>query len=54
MQNKENERNEEEIWVTYKDETGKVKSAPLEIFKKIAKESGWEPKPLLEKDNKKN
>ena len=34
---------QDEIWITFGD-NGKIRSAPLSVFKKIAKERGWEPK----------
>ena len=31
-----------EIWITFGD-NGKIRSAPLNVFQKIAKERGWKP-----------
>lgn len=33
------------VWVTYKDDNGQIKSAPLEIFQEIAKKRGWKTQP---------
>ena len=36
---------QDEIWITFADNE-KIRSAPLSVFKKIAKERGWKPKPI--------
>ncbi len=36
---------QDEFWITFAD-NGKIRSAPLSVFKKIAKERGWKPKPI--------
>lgn len=47
MEEKPTKQMEEDmIWITYKDDDGQLKSAPLEIFQEIAKSRGWKSKPL--------
>lgn len=29
-------------WITYKDDDGRIKSAPIEEFKRIAEKKGWQ------------
>lgn len=35
------ENEQQEIWITYKDDDGQLKSAPLEVFEQIAQKKGW-------------
>ena len=42
-QKQDTQSTKETIWITYRDNDGKVKSAPLESFQQIAKKRNWKP-----------
>ena len=44
MDKKWNKQEQQTIWITYKNDDGELKSAPLETFQKIAQKRNWKPK----------